>query len=228
MKGIEMKPYIVCHMLSSIDGRINGDILADVIPDGEYETTGSKLKGDAWVCGRITMQQHFAEKKLFISKSGNPAGPQPVHVAQRASSYAISIDTLGRLRWTGSDIDGDHLICVVSERAPVDYLPMLSGKGISYIVAGKRTVDLAKAVSLLGKHFNIKRLLLEGGGEHPTGAASGLPVPTREAVGQLRLAGPAHRQITNADHPPRQAAGFEPAAPVGRVAERHTQPECRG
>lgn len=159
-----MRPYIICHMLSSIDGRIEGGVLNDVIPTGEYEATGAMLKGDAWVCGRTTMQMHFAEKKLFVSKTLAQAGPQPVHVAQRAKSYAVSIDTNGKLKWTDSDIDGDHLICVVSERAPEDYLPILRAKGISYIVTGKNSVDLTKAVKLLGRHFGIKRLLLEGGG----------------------------------------------------------------
>jgi riboflavin biosynthesis pyrimidine reductase len=67
------------------------------------------------------------------------------------------------------DLDGDHLICVVSEKAPEDYLDMLRQKGISYVVAGKSSVDLRKAVDQLGKHFGIRILLLEGGG-HINGA----------------------------------------------------------
>jgi 2,5-diamino-6-(ribosylamino)-4(3H)-pyrimidinone 5'-phosphate reductase len=115
------------------------------------------------------MQQHFAEDEPFISTSDGPAGPQPVHVARKAKSYAISVDTTGKLRWSGGDLDGDHLICVVSERAPEDYLSMLRDKGISYIVAGVSEVDLVKAVTILGDHFGIRRLLLEGGG-HINGA----------------------------------------------------------
>jgi 2,5-diamino-6-(ribosylamino)-4(3H)-pyrimidinone 5'-phosphate reductase len=164
-----MRPYIICHMLSSVDGRIDGAALKAVIPDGEYEATGAMLEGDAWVCGRTTMQQHFAEKKSFVSKTNKPAGPQPVHVAQQAKTYAVSIDTLGKLRWSGSNISGDHLICVMSERAPKDYLFMLREMEISYIVTGKTSVNLAKAVELLGQHFDIKTLLLEGGG-HINGA----------------------------------------------------------
>ncbi len=159
-----MRPYVICHMLSSIDGRIDGASLRDIIRSNDYEATGSKLKGDAWACGRTTMQLHFADKKPFISKSRKPAGPRPVNVARRATSYAVSIDTLGKLRWSRTDIGGDHLICVVSERAPEEYLTDLKKKGISYIVAGKTSVDLARAVILLGKHFGIKTLLLEGGG----------------------------------------------------------------
>jgi len=156
-------------MLSSVDGKIDGAVLKSVTGSGEYEATGAMLKGDAWVCGRTTMQQHFAEAELFVSTSNKPAGPQPVYVARRAKSYAVSIDTTGKLRWSDSDIDGDHLICVVSERVPEDYLPMLREKGISYIVTGKTSVDLVQAVNLLGEHFGIKKLLLEGGG-HINGA----------------------------------------------------------
>ena len=61
-----MKPYIICLMVSSLDGKIDGSALSTVMADGEYEATGAKLKGDAWVCGRTTMQQHFAEKQPFI------------------------------------------------------------------------------------------------------------------------------------------------------------------
>ena len=123
-----MRPYVICHMLSSVDGKIDGDALRAVTRSGEYEATGAMLNGDAWVCGRTTMQQHFAEEELFVSTLNKPAGPQSVYVARRAKSYAVSIDTTGKLRWSGSDIDGDHLICVVSERVPEDYLSMLREK----------------------------------------------------------------------------------------------------
>jgi 2,5-diamino-6-(ribosylamino)-4(3H)-pyrimidinone 5'-phosphate reductase len=114
MKTIAMRPYIICHMVSSVDGKIDGVALSSVMAEGDYEATGAKLKGDAWIFGRTTMQQHFAQRKPFVSASRKPAGPRPVFVARRAKSYAISVDTLGKLRWSGSDLDGDHLICVVS------------------------------------------------------------------------------------------------------------------
>ena len=164
------RPYIICHMASSIDGRIDGDALRRIMRSGEYETLHSKLGGNAWICGRTTMQQHFAEDQLFVSVTNSPAGPQPVHVAaHRAESYAISVDTTGKLMWMSNDLSGDHLICIVSERVPTDYLSMLREKEISYVVAGESSVDLLKAVQLLGEHFGIRTLLLEGGG-HINGA----------------------------------------------------------
>src|SRR3954467_8796776 len=132
-----MRPHIICHMLSSVDGKIDGAALRPVTRDGDYEATGPPLGGDAWICGRTTMQQHFAEDEPFVPRSNAPAGPQPVFVARRAESYAVSVDTLGKLSWKGGDLDGDHLICVVSERAPADYLATLREKHISYVVAGR-------------------------------------------------------------------------------------------
>jgi riboflavin biosynthesis pyrimidine reductase len=156
-------------MLSSVDGKIDGNALDAVIGKGEYEATGAKLEGDAWICGRTTMQRHFAEDVPFVSASNTSAGSQPAFVARRADSYAISVDTLGKLRWSSGDLDGDHLVCVVSERVPADYLATLREKGISYVVAGESSVDLAEAVDQLGEHFGIRTLLLEGGG-HINGA----------------------------------------------------------
>jgi len=164
-----MKPYIICHMLSSVDGKIDGNALDAVIREGEYEATGAKLEGDAWICGRTTMQQHFAEDEPFVSASNTPAGPQPIFVARRADSYAICVDTRGKLRWAKGSLGDDHLICVLSEQAPADYLDLLREKGISYVVCGESSVDLAQAVALLGEHFGIRTLLLEGGG-HINGA----------------------------------------------------------
>lgn len=159
-----MRPYVICHMLSSVDGRIDGAALRAVTAEGDYEATGTKLGGDAWICGRTTMQQHFAEDEPFVSASKDSAGPQLPHVARKAKSYAISVDTLGKLCWKDGDLDGDHLICVVSESTPSDYLKMLREKGISYVVAGSPAVDLVEAVKQLGDHFGIGTLLLEGGG----------------------------------------------------------------
>ena len=103
------RPYVICHMMASIDGRIDSAVTS-VANAGEYEATGQALDGDAWVCGRTTMEQHFADG-VVASETGAPAGPRPVHVARKAGSYAVAVDTTGKLRWAGGDLDGDHLIC---------------------------------------------------------------------------------------------------------------------
>ena len=63
--------------------------------------TGAQLDGDAWICGRTTMQQHFADTEPFMVASLLAAGPQPgPHRPKSEVSYAVSVDTLGKLRWS--------------------------------------------------------------------------------------------------------------------------------
>jgi hypothetical protein len=40
-----MRPYIICHMLSSVDGKIDGAALDGVTGDGEYEQFASWYSG---------------------------------------------------------------------------------------------------------------------------------------------------------------------------------------
>lgn len=164
-----MKPRIICHMLSSLDGRTDGDALEAVTPEGEYEATSSQFQYDAWACGRATMQEILGDDEPFVPTSDKPAGPRPVFVARRAKTYAVSLDTLGKLRWTSPDVRGDQLICIVSERAPAEYVDGLRAKGISHIVAGTDGIDLVDAMEKLGEQFGVRTLLLEGGG-HINGA----------------------------------------------------------
>ncbi|MBZ5594701.1 MAG: hypothetical protein LAP39_20850 [Acidobacteriia bacterium] len=48
---------------------------------------------------------------LLPSVTPRDHGIRRKEIAQRAESYAISADTVGKLRWSGGDLDGDHLIC---------------------------------------------------------------------------------------------------------------------
>jgi 2,5-diamino-6-(ribosylamino)-4(3H)-pyrimidinone 5'-phosphate reductase len=107
--------------------------------------------------------------KPFVSASKSSAGPRPVFVARRAKSYAISVDTLGKLRRPNGDLGANHLICVVSEQVPETTCPCSGIRAISYIFSGKSSVHLTNAVNQLGEHFGIRILLLEGGG-HINGA----------------------------------------------------------
>jgi 2,5-diamino-6-(ribosylamino)-4(3H)-pyrimidinone 5'-phosphate reductase len=98
----EMRPYITFHMFSSVDGKIDCASLKGLTPTNEYEVIGALLNGDAWISGRATMQQHLADTETFVPASPIPDGPQPVHVARRAKSYAVAVDTIGELRCSSS------------------------------------------------------------------------------------------------------------------------------
>ena len=87
-----MRPYVICHMLSSVDGKTDGAALRAVTGNGEYEATGGTLHGDAWICGRMTMQQHFAEDGPIVPASAcRRARSRPSSRGGRAPTPSPSI-----------------------------------------------------------------------------------------------------------------------------------------
>lgn len=160
-----MKPYVVCHMMPSVDGRI----VLDHWPRGVasaalYDTTAEKLNTQAWVCGTVTMQE-FASGR-FRSTGKRSSTPKTDYVVDDGSkSFAVAIDASGRLAWKSNDLDGDRLVVVLTERATSAYLDALRARGISYLFAGKRDVDLGLALEKLRQHFGVRRVSIQGGGK---------------------------------------------------------------
>ena|SRR5919197_6496341 len=164
-----MKPYVICHMMPSVDGRLRTDRW-DIPEKGheEYERTAESYHADAWVCGRKTMEE-FAKGRRKPKASRTSKIPRADYVIPREKGkrYAIAIDTRGKLAWSDNEVEGDPLIEVLTEDVPDSYLKFLREKGISYLFAGKRAgdPDLALALEKLRTKFGVKKLMLEGGGE---------------------------------------------------------------
>lgn len=157
-----MKPFIVCHMMASLDGRIDCDMLEAAGEAKSYYKILADFDCDAFVEGKVSRAKHAALPGTFESNEG--AAGFSVHKATQSKKYAVSFDTKGTLLWKTSEIDGNHLICVVSEDAGADYLSYIKEKGISFIAVGKGKIDIARAVEILADDFGIKRIALVGGG----------------------------------------------------------------
>jgi riboflavin biosynthesis pyrimidine reductase len=158
------RPYIICHMLPSLDGRI---VLRDwklKKATGEYEKTAATFDADAWIIGRISMEPYAGKARIPARKSRERIARRDFIAVHAATSFAIAIDPSGKLRWTASDIDGEHVITILTESVSDRYLAFLQSKGVSYLFGGKSEIDLAKVVRKLRAQFGIKTLLLEGGG----------------------------------------------------------------
>ncbi|MDQ0441949.1 dihydrofolate reductase family protein [Methylobacterium persicinum] len=162
-----VRPHVICHMTTSVDGRIKvRRWLADA--DRHYERIHGELNGDAWMCGRITMQGYADSADPLPETPADDGAPVPRqdHVAKRdAVGYAVALDARGRLDWGArNDITGDHIVVVLTESVPDEHLRALRAGGQSYLFAGEREVDFALAVRKLKALFGIERLLVEGGG----------------------------------------------------------------
>lgn len=157
------RPYIICHMVASIDGRIDCSMVDNISGD-EYFDTLEKLDCAAHIEGRVTMQHYTALKEPFIANDPTPFGKTSVYKAVHSSEYIVAVDTHGRLRWPTCDLDWLPMICIVSEQVPTEYLETLRNDGISYICIGHDAIDLPAAMEILFSEFGIKRMALLGGG----------------------------------------------------------------
>ena len=177
MTTLPARPRVICHMGTSIDGRIvvNGwpaSVAAAV--RREYEAVHASYDADAWICGRVTMESFAGGTRSEAEvgrehpslRSGQVHGPAREDFVAPGDfeSFAFAIDPRGRLRWESNDIDGDHVVAVLSERVSDDYLAHLRERAVSYLLAGAPDIDLPLALAKIGARFGVRTLMLEGGG----------------------------------------------------------------
>jgi 2,5-diamino-6-(ribosylamino)-4(3H)-pyrimidinone 5'-phosphate reductase len=162
----EARPYVICHMVPSVDGRIvtkPWDL--PETSSGEYERTAKTFGAEAWIIGRVSMEPYAGKTKVPKRKSREPI-PRKDFIANReAGHYAIALDPSGKLTWKSSSIDEEHVITVLTEQVSDDYLAFLQDQGVSYLFGGKTDLNLKRVLRKLSKEFGIKTLLLEGGGK---------------------------------------------------------------
>jgi riboflavin biosynthesis pyrimidine reductase len=151
----------------SVDGRIVVDdwrITSRLLP--EYERTARTFRADAWMIGRVSMEPYAGKAKVPKRSKGSARIPRTDFVApHRARTYVVALDPSGKLGWEASDVDGEHVVAVLTEAVSDDYLAFLRAKGVSYVFGGKKDIDLRRVLEALTARFGIRKLLLEGGGK---------------------------------------------------------------
>ena len=167
-----MQPYVICHMMSSLDGHALTDGWDRAFKKNAgdlYEKLAQTFEFDAWICGRVTMQE-IAHDEGYPTGLATAPVPRTHHFAERnAKTYAISIDPHGKVGWKKSEALDSHIVEVLTEGVTDDYLAYLQSIGVSYLFAGKTEIDLAQVVDILSRELGCKRLIVEGG-PHVSGA----------------------------------------------------------
>lgn len=160
-----MKPYVVCHMVASIDGRILHSRWRPASRDGGdlFERLHVELGGDAWVVGRVTGQE-FARGKAYDPNADRTYPREPWFARRDAGAYGVVLDARGKIAWGRSDIGGDPIVVVLTEEVSDAHLAGLRRDGVSYFFAGERELDLTFALEFLNRELGVRRLLVEGGG----------------------------------------------------------------
>lgn len=169
------RPKVICHMTTSLDGKVTGDFL--YTPECEraveiYYEINRDYKADAFACGRVTMEGSFTGGWYpDLTGFAEAEISREDHIADKSAKFfAVAFDRHGKLGWKTSCIEDDdpgyggaHVIEVLCEDVSNAYLAYLQSIDVSYIFAGKKDLDLPLALDKLNRLFGIKNLLLEGG-----------------------------------------------------------------
>lgn len=169
-----MKPYIICHMMTSLDGRIDCAMTENLPGVQEYYATLDALQAPSRVSGRVTAELEMALPGSFTSAASTPLGKEAFSKKQAAAGYEIVMDTKGTLLWRAAE-EEQPLVIVTSEQVSKEYLTYLDSKNISWIACGRQHIDLVRACDILVQEFGVKRLAVVGGGHINAGfLAAGL------------------------------------------------------
>ncbi|MFE4711036.1 dihydrofolate reductase family protein [Paenibacillus sp. NPDC056722] len=164
-----MKPMIICHMESTVDGRL--DVTRYSKPfDGKssdevldiYFQIAEQVGGEATILGRVTLQE-FLSLKTFEHSDEPPTKDRNPFVGKRNGKRTFIVtDPGGKVMY---DEQSDYcFIALLSEQVSDRYLEHLRDWNVSYLFSGADGKDMTKAMEILGNDFGFKKLRLEGGG----------------------------------------------------------------
>ena len=165
------RPYFICHILSSLDGRINGPFMEMASTrqlGAEYGRIRTELGADAWLYGTATTKEFTGFRKPQLKETAEvPEGDFIAYAG--AGFYYVSVDTKGEIGWESgiwkaSGRPDAHVIEVLTESTLPAYKAYLRRIGVSYMICGKENLDCRTAAEKLAQHFGIEKVLVCGGG----------------------------------------------------------------
>lgn len=165
------RPYVICHILSSLDGKINGPFMgmeSVSLLGAEYGKFRTKMDADAWLYGTTTTKEFINFRKPVLVEGCEV--PEGDFIADdQAELYYISLDVDGEIGWESGIFSNKgrtpaHVIEVLTESTPTAYKDFLRKRGVSYIIAGEKNLDCKLAMEKLYECFHIEKVLICGGG----------------------------------------------------------------
>lgn len=158
------KPYIVCHMMTSIDGRIDCNMTEQLSGVEEYYFTLNSFNAPTTITGKITALLEISLPGKFINKDNTTLNKEMYYKYKDKEGYEIIVDSKGSLLYEDQKDEEHPLLILTSEKVSLEYLNYLKEKHISWIACGKDKIDLKRACEILFNNFNVKRMALVGGG----------------------------------------------------------------
>ena len=150
--------------MGSVDGRIIQTIWGLDDHHKYFEVPAAKIKVDAWLVGRTTMQEFSSKKKYDLKKYKGKIAKKDFVAPQISKAWCVVIDPSGKCFWDTNKVSTEQVIEVLTEKVSGQYLEHLQSKGVTYIFGGKKSIDLDLVLRKLKSLFNIQRVRIDGGG----------------------------------------------------------------
>ncbi len=157
------KPYIICYMMMSIDGRIDC-AMTEKLPGDEYYKILDSFKAPSSLYGRVTAELEMALPGKFSSKANSQLNKEEFYKAISSDGYEIIVDSHGTLLWEDQINKEKPLLIITTEKVNKEYLNYLNEKHVSWIACGKDKINLKRACAILKEEFNVDRMVVLGGG----------------------------------------------------------------
>jgi 2,5-diamino-6-(ribosylamino)-4(3H)-pyrimidinone 5'-phosphate reductase len=153
-----VRPRVIVHSAVSLDGRLSG-FETDV---GLYYEIAGRLGAQAILSGSNTVLSGFA-----AGPENDPPAETPPPSSSDDRPVLVVVDSRGRIDfwerirrqpyWRG-------VIALGSQATPASALAIQQSAGIDSVVAGKRRVDLAKALSRIAEPHGVRIVRVDAGG----------------------------------------------------------------
>lgn len=135
---------------------------------GTYASLRSGMNADAWLYGTATTKE-FTDHVRPVLEDGSSVPDGDFVADDQAELYYVSVDTEGEIGWESGTFANRgrtpaHVIEVLTDSTSASYKAYLRKRGVSYILAGRDSLDCRLAAEKLYKLFHIKKLLICGGG----------------------------------------------------------------
>ena len=165
------RPYVICHILSSLDGKITGPFMGTEAAGAlgaEYGRYRTEMNARALLYGTTTTKEFTGFRKPVLEETEEvPEGDFVVE--DSAKLYYISVDVDGEIGWESGTFCNKgrtpaHVVEILTDSTPAAYKAYLRKTGVSYIIAGEMRLDCEMALKKLYELFHIERLLICGGG----------------------------------------------------------------
>lgn len=162
MKTAPERPYVICYLAVSVDGRLDG-IEVDL---ERYYAIAARFEADAILSGSETAIAAI-EKYAGVENSFDD-GPAPQHAPDGDPRPLIAIvDGRGRVRRWSVFQQAPYWgrwVALLAGSVPEAHREYLSSRHVDALVIGGERVDLALGLERLYRDYGVRRVRVDSGG----------------------------------------------------------------